>query len=81
MSTYEIIMTPDATTDLVEIRNYIADVLLVPDIALAYIRTIRTEINKLASMPQTAWQQLLNSSRRLTLSGLDGILYMNNFYV
>lgn len=52
MNTYEIIMTPDAATDLVELRNYIADVLLVPDIALAYIRTIRTEISKLANMPQ-----------------------------
>lgn len=52
MNTYEIIMTPDATTDLAELRNYIADVLLVPDIALAYIRTIRTEISKLANMPQ-----------------------------
>ncbi len=52
MNTYEIIMTPDATTDLVELRNYIADVLLVPDIALAYIRSIRTEISKLAIMPQ-----------------------------
>lgn len=52
MNTYEIIMTPDATTDLAELRNYIADVLLVPDIALAYIRIIRTEISKLANMPQ-----------------------------
>ncbi len=52
MNTYEIIMTSDATTDLVELRNYITDVLLVPDIALAYIRTIRTEISKLANMPQ-----------------------------
>lgn len=52
MNTYEIIMTPDATTDLVELSNYIADVLLVPDIALEYIRTIRTEISKLTNMPQ-----------------------------
>ncbi len=52
MNTYEIIMTPDATTDLVELRNYIANVLLVPDLACSYIRTIRTEISKLAKMPQ-----------------------------
>lgn len=51
MNTYEIIMTPDATTDLAELRNYIADVLLVPDIALTYIRIIRTEISKLTNMP------------------------------
>lgn len=36
MNTYEIIMTPDATTDLLELRNYIADVLLVPDTYYPY---------------------------------------------
>ncbi len=51
MDSYEIIMTPDATADLVELRDYIADVLLVPDTALFYIRTIREEISKLAEMP------------------------------
>ena len=51
MDSYEIIMTPDATADLVELRDYIADVLLVPDTALSYIRTIREEISKLAEMP------------------------------
>ncbi len=52
MNTYEIIVTSDAATDLVELRNYIADVLLVPDVALTYIRAIRAEISKLANMPQ-----------------------------
>ena len=51
MDPYEIIMTPDATTDLVELRDYIADVLLVPDTALSYIRAIRKEISKLSEMP------------------------------
>ena len=51
MNSYEIIMTPDATTDLVELRDYIADVLLVPDTALSYIRAIRKEISKLSEMP------------------------------
>lgn len=51
MNSYEIIMTPDATTDLVELRDDIADVLLVPDTALSYIRVIREEINKLSEMP------------------------------
>ena len=51
MNSYEIIMTPDATTDLVELRDYIADVLLVPDMALSYIRAIREEISKLSEMP------------------------------
>ena len=51
MDSYEIIMTPDATADLVELRDYIADVLLVPGTALSYLRTIREEISKLAEMP------------------------------
>ena len=51
MDSYEIIMTPDATADLVELRDYIADVLLVPDTALSYIRAIHEEISKLSEMP------------------------------
>ncbi|MDD7769472.1 type II toxin-antitoxin system RelE/ParE family toxin [Suipraeoptans intestinalis] len=51
MDSYEIITTPDATTDLVELRDYIADVLRVPDTALSYIRSIREEISKLSEMP------------------------------
>lgn len=51
MNTYEILMTPDATADLLELRDYIANVLLVPDTALTYIRSIRTEINTLTQMP------------------------------
>ena len=50
MDFYEIIMTPDAISDLSEIRDYIADVLMVPDIALNYIRAIRGEISKLEYM-------------------------------
>ena len=51
MPDYRIIITPDAVEDLTELRNYIADVLLVPDTALAYIQTIRWEIGGLARMP------------------------------
>lgn len=51
MDSYEIIMTPDVTTDLVELRDYIADILLVPNTALSYIRAIRKEISKLSEMP------------------------------
>lgn len=51
MDTYEIIMTPDAAADLAKLRDYIADVLLVPDTALTYIRSIRAEIGTLAQMP------------------------------
>lgn len=52
MPSYEIIMTPDATKDVAELRDYIADVLLAPDTALTFIRTIRGEIGKLSRMPE-----------------------------
>lgn len=54
MDTYEIIMTPDATIDLIELRNYIADVLFAPDTALNYIRRIRRKINTLDQPPHRA---------------------------
>ena len=50
MNSYKIIVTPDAEADLCEIRDYIADTLLVPDVALHYIRAIRREIEKLSYM-------------------------------
>ena len=48
MKSYEIIVTPDAEADLHEIRDYIAETLLVPDAALNYIRVIRKEMEKLS---------------------------------
>ena len=51
MPDYRLIITPDAIEDLAELRNYIADVLLAPDTAVAYIQTIRREIGSLARMP------------------------------
>ena len=51
MDSYKIIITPDAEEDLLELRNYIADVLLARDTARNYIRTIRKEIGTLSEMP------------------------------
>lgn len=51
MDSFEIIMTPDATTDLLELRDYISDSLLAPDTALFYIESIRKKINTLSQMP------------------------------
>ena len=51
MDSYEIIMTDDATADLIELRDYIAEVLLAPETALSYIRAIRAEISTLSEMP------------------------------
>ena len=50
MDAYEIIITPDAEADLLEIRDYIAYTLSLPDVALNYIRAIRSEIQKLTYM-------------------------------
>lgn len=44
----------DAVTDLTELRDYIADILLVPEIALRYVRSIRETINKLEYMASDA---------------------------
>lgn len=51
MKQYQIIVTPDATDDMVELRNYIAEVLCAPNTALSYIRAIRKEIASLTEMP------------------------------
>ena len=51
MEPFEIIITPDAEADLMELRNYIAYVLLAPDTALSYIREIRKEISALSEIP------------------------------
>ena len=44
----EILVTPDAEAGLYEIRDYIAETLLVPDVALKYIWVIRKEMEKLS---------------------------------
>ena len=51
MTQYRIIVTPDASDDLYELRSYIADVLCAPDTALSYIRAVRKEIAALSEMP------------------------------
>ena len=51
MDAYEIVITPDAESDLWELRNYIADVLMAPDTAISYIRSIRREIAALSELP------------------------------
>ena len=56
MNSYEIIVTPDAEADLYEIKNYIDETLLVPDVALNYIRVIR--------------QEMMTDKRQLSIRGL-----------
>lgn len=50
MNAYEIIVTPEAEADLYKIKDYIAEMLLVPDVALNYVRAIRKEMEKLSYM-------------------------------
>ena len=60
MTSFEIIITPDAEADLIELRNYIADALLAPETALSYIQSIRKEIAALSEMPGriTRWYRV-----------------------
>ena len=48
MDSFQIVITPTAKNDLIEIRDYIAYVLGVPQVALHYIRDIRKQIEKLS---------------------------------
>ena len=71
MNSYEIIVTPDAEADLHEIRDYIAETLLAPDVALNYIRVIRKEMEKLSYMAEALRRR--NVSRRKIIA--------KNFYI
>ena len=77
MTKYEIIITPGANEDLLDIRNYIAEVLMSPDTALSYIQSIRKEIGKLekaakmtSSVEEEPWHS--RGVRRITAK---------NFYI
>ena len=58
MISYEIIMTPDSENDLIELSDYISDVLLAPQTAISYLREIRIVIQ----LPRAA--QLLSHRLR-----------------
>ena len=51
MDSYRVIITPDASADLIELKNYIANTLKVPDTALKYVRGFRQEVEKLQTFP------------------------------
>ena len=70
MNSYEIIVTPDAEADLYEIKKYIAETLLVPDVALNYIRVIRKEMEKLSYMADSIAPE--ERAALLTLLGAHG---------
>ena len=59
MDSYDIIVTPDAEADLFEIRDYIARTLLVPDVALNYIRTLQEEMQKLTYMASKGVRKII----------------------
>lgn len=60
MDSFQIVITPTAKNDLIEIRDYIAYVLGVPQVALHYIRDIRKQIEKLSYLAPSISQLLLN---------------------
>ena len=51
MDFYKVIITPDAISNLIELKEYIANVLLAPDMAKNYIQHIRQEVSTLEQMP------------------------------
>lgn len=51
MDEYEIIITPDAESNLKEIRDYISITLSAPDTARKYILFLRKELSSLTQMP------------------------------
>lgn len=52
MEEYSVIITPDAEKDLNELDDYISIELQVPEIALAYIATIKQELSTLQTTPK-----------------------------
>lgn len=52
MDEYEIIITPDAESDLNELDDYITFELLAPDTATAYVSFIKKELTSLSHMPR-----------------------------
>ena len=46
----KIVVTPDAEADLYAIKDYIAETLQVPEVALNYVRALRKEMEKLSYM-------------------------------
>lgn len=77
MDLYEIVMTYDAKNDLLEVRDYISDVLSVPDIAKKYISVVKNEISKLSVMPK---RNRLIDNEPWKSRGLRRIL-VKNFFV
>ncbi len=77
MQTYQIIITPDAETDLIELKNYITLELLSPKTAVSYISEIKAEIAKLEYLaPSIA----LLPDEPFHSMGIRKII-ANNFYV
>ncbi|MCI6100551.1 MAG: type II toxin-antitoxin system RelE/ParE family toxin [Selenomonas sp.] len=52
MDTYEIIITPDAEEDLRCLCDYIADTLMAPETARAFLQMLRGEIQTLSELPE-----------------------------
>lgn len=48
MKSFQILITPDAESDLLELRDYIAEELLSPQVARDYLGFLRAEIGKLS---------------------------------
>ena len=52
MGLYEIVITPDAADDLNELHRYIAEALLAPDTARAYLDMLYMEMKNFSTLPK-----------------------------
>lgn len=73
MNSYEIIVTSDAEADLYKIKDYIAETLQAPDVALNYIRVIRKQIEKLSYMADSIMLEELYSVLYVCLKAMGMI--------
>ena len=62
MKSFQVLITPDAENNLIELRDYIAEELLSPQVAREYLRFLQVEIEKLsylatvfAPIPDEPW--------------------------
>lgn len=78
METYKVVLTPDAATDLYQLKHYISYTLKAPETAAKYIRSVRKQIEGLEAFP-TAYAPIPEEPWHLR--GIRRIIHKNfNIY-
>lgn len=80
MKNYNILMTKNATNDLIEITKYISNEILAPYTAKKLLKNIRVTVTNLAQMPT---RHALVNDKKLALQGIRQLLVDNYivFYI